>query len=289
MAPPIQVRSGGHGIGLMPPRNTLRLDQSNGLVRGMQHFLPLDGNSRDLVRGGSLAYGAGASIEPSQRGKVLRGNGSAAVASIPMDLQSLYCSVRFWLYWPSYANDDKLALEFTAGNVAAGRGFFFNPNSGAPAFGTWAIAVTRGGGGVYIVTIPRPSAGAWHQFDISMFSASGSALGSVLHAYVDSVPQPITAAYLDGSNGGGTFASSTLYLLSRHNGLYSAGRMQNLVIRLGAANIPTADEVRAAYLRPWQYFERPAPRRRPQPAAGGAFKAAWSVNSNAVIQRAGML
>jgi len=123
------------------PPETVGLDRSNPLAATITHFLPLNGDRREIVTGARITYGAGGSIVPTQRGTALQGSGGSARASVSIDLSSYTkLTVSFWLYWDSYTNTDLLAMEYGA-NFATNSGFLIDPSSGAPASGLFQAGV----------------------------------------------------------------------------------------------------------------------------------------------------
>lgn len=235
------------------PQDVVAPDFTAPFAERLLALLPLGVDHRDLISGSKLTFGTGASIAETDRGRALRGSGSAAVASLPLDLSAHFIiTVSFWLWWDGYLNDDDLAMEFTA-NAGSNPGFYINPNSGAPASGRFSVGVTRGGSGIYLRSIARPTSAAWHHYVFGLYSSSPSVAGSVSGAWVDRVPQTLTDDALTGSTGSSNFANSTLHLLSRNNAsLFGAGRLQNLVIRSGW---PTQELVDWEFNNPWGLYE----------------------------------
>ena len=215
---------------------------------------------------------------------MLSGNGSAAGASIPLDLSAYTrLSVSFWLYWPAYANDDDFAFEFTA-NSNSNQGFYVDPNG---AGGSFTVDVSCGGGfGVAEGGITRPSAAVWHHYAINMVhSATSTVAAAIPGVWVDGAPVSVASNAFTGTGAANAFANSTLYLLSRAGtSLFGAGRLANLVIRGGS--LLTTQDVQKEYLDPWSLYEQ-SRIWVPVSAAGGDVTVALS--GQAVTASAGTL
>lgn len=153
------------------------------------------------------------------------------------------CAVVFWLWWDAYADNDDLALEFTANTNGSTGGFYINPNSSNLAGGGPNFEVKLVGNmGECEAVFARPSAAAWHQYVVGLDkSLSGE---EVSHVYVDSVAQSLTYdTDIDNSN---NFANDTLNVMSRNNAsLFGAGRQARLGIIPG--EIPTQAQVDDLY------------------------------------------
>jgi len=250
------------------PTGPLRINRNDPLTRNITTLIPFRDWDFDLVTGKQVTIQAGYGRSYDSTGASIRGNGSTACASIPLDLSAWnFLSLSFWLYWDSYANDDKLALEFTA-NYNTNNGFIVDPNSGAPAAGNFQVGAGGGSGGSSR-SFARPSAAKWHHYAI-VFDKSLAGSGSVSAAYVDGVSQSLTTTATAGS--AANFPSSTLYVFSRNNAsLFGAGRIANLVIR-GGYTIQQ-DEVTAEYRRPQALYESRSIWVPVTPSAGGASAA----------------
>ena len=123
------------------PQGPVSIDRTLGVNQTITHCLPLNGNPNEIVRGGMLSYGAGSSRAVDARGVSLKASGSAAVASIAIDLSAYSkLTVSFWMYWNAFANDDALAMEYGA-NYSTNNGFLIDPNSGAPLDGSIQVGV----------------------------------------------------------------------------------------------------------------------------------------------------
>ena len=181
------------------------------------------GASNGTISGGTFGLPGAVAEDPT---KAIGFNGSSDYGSIPLNLSSTNkLTVEFWLKWNQYANDDSLAMEFTPNFNANAGGFLVDPN--APQFGgTFGIAV----GGIEnrnSVFFARPSAGAWHHYALVIDTTASA--GKVITPYVDG--QPVSFQQDGAGTGQGTFANSTLYLMSRGgSALFGAGSLDQLAI-----------------------------------------------------------
>ncbi len=157
-------------------------------------------------------------------------NGTSDKASITRDLSgSSVISMAFWLWWDSFANNDKLAFEFTATTNSTNGSFIIDPNSNSAStvVGKWGFAMANGSGagGFWGDGFTRPSAAAWHHYVLIMNRATPANV-----AYLDGALQTLTA----GTHGAvtyGNFANSTLNVMCRNQAsLFGAGRMAELGI-----------------------------------------------------------
>jgi hypothetical protein len=183
-------------------------------------------------------------------------NGTSDAIQIAVDLSSYNkISVSFWLKWTTFANDDKLAMEYSA-NYGANTGtFIIDPDSTAPVSGVFYWAWHYAGGGVTVAHFTRPSAGVWHQY-VFLIDGSAAPSGAQLPAaYVDGVSQSLTYDSVAGL--AGTFGNFTLNVMSRNKtSLFGAGSMADMAIWGGV--LLTAGEASAlgSGMRPGQI--RPA-------------------------------
>ena len=238
------------------PQGAVGVNRSNAAGQAISTLIPFGTVNRDIVSGVSIsALGSGGSIGVDSGGKYLAGSGSAAVASIPLNLSRFSTiSVSFWMYWNAFANDDDLAFEFTANTNSNSGGFHFNPNSSSPASGTATVFLNDGGANAAVGRyFSRPTAAAWHHYAMVLSSVGSSSAGAhVPSVLVDGVSQSLTTFGSDLSLTG-EFANSTLYLLSRAGtALYAAGRLRNFVIR-GNYRISQAEAINE-WLYPWSLF-----------------------------------
>jgi hypothetical protein len=137
------------------------------------------------------------------------GSGSA---SAPLNLSATsVVTVAASVIWDAYASDDALLWEFTPswnGNAGA---FIVDPNNSGEA-GTISIGC-GGPSGKYRVTIPQTAlpAGAYHHL-VVVYDLAGRIV-----VYVDGVV--VSSTLRDGAVPGGTFASDTLFFMSRGGSL----------------------------------------------------------------------
>jgi YD repeat-containing protein len=134
-------------------------------------------------------------------------------------------TVEFWLKWNSYANDDRLAMEFTNNFNETPGGFLVDPN--APQFGgTFGVGVGSGTSR-NTVYFERPSAGAWHHYAFVLDTSAPAA--QQVTPYVDG--KVVAYQKGDSGSGGGNFANSTLNFMSRSaSGLFGAGGLDEVAI-----------------------------------------------------------
>ncbi len=231
------------------PQEVVGVDWDGPTNSAITSLFPLGVDNRDIVSGARLTLGAGASVVVDQRGKSLRGSGSAAVGSVAVNLSAYNrASVSFWLYWDGYANDDDFAMEFTTNSNSAS-GFYVDPNYSGSG-GQFAFQMGDGAGNrktAYMARSLAPAA-TWNHLYITM---DRNAAGNGMAVWVNGVAASLTSVNTDTL--GGNFANDSLYLFSRANAaLFGAGRMQNLVIRGGYLD-GQADAAQE-YRNPWQLF-----------------------------------
>jgi hypothetical protein len=146
-------------------------------------------------------------------------------------------SLAFWLWWDSYANNDKLAFEFSP-DINSNPGFIVDPNSSTGGVFEVYTRVTAYSSAFFT----RPSAGAWHHYVIVIdMSKSSQEVDAV---YVDGASQSLTL----GSNGNntGNWTNDTLYFMSRNNSsLFGAGKLAEVALYPGIKL--TADDVTALF------------------------------------------
>ena len=231
------------------PQEAVELDSSNYLAKSLTYFLPLNGSNKESITGNNVTVAATGYFGVDQFGLSLRGNVTQACASMPLKLASHgLISVSFWMFWPSYANDDDIALEY--GNTfASASGFIVDPNSGWPASGNIQTGVGKPTA-ANCVQFARPSAGAWHHYAFVFNRYTNTSASTTV--YVDGELASVSAAgplQAIGTN----FADTTLHIFSRGgSSLFGAGRMANLAIR-GSYSL-SAEDVLAECLNPWQLF-----------------------------------
>ena len=237
-----------------PPPGT-PLDKSNPLAATITHFLPLDGNPREIVNGSTLTYGAGGSTVASVEGIALKGSGSAACASVPLNL-SPYTTVTlsFWMYWNSFNNGEQVALEF---NQVNNGGFLLKPNEGTGR----VLALVRGATGVQgSQSFTRPASASWNHYVVVLDRLLA---GGIKAVYVNGQAKSLTNE--SSSIVYGPFSNATLRIFSLlGTSNFGAGQLQNLAIRGGYQM--TAAEALQEYAQKWSLYE---PQRIFIPAAAG--------------------
>jgi YD repeat-containing protein len=168
----------------------------------------------------------------------VRFDGTDDSASANVNLSSTNkATVEFWLKWSSYANDDRLAMEFTPNFNDNAGGFIVDPNAPQNG-GTFAVGIGSSGtrNNVFFA---RPSAGQWHHYAF-VFDTSAPAATQIT-PYVDGVAVPYTK--IDTASGAGNFENSTLYLMSRAgSGLFGAGDLDEVAVYNRALNPTTVHE-----------------------------------------------
>jgi hypothetical protein len=238
------------------PQDWADIDRSTPAGKAISTLIPFGGKNFDLVTGTKVTFGAGGIIQPTPQGLTLRGSGASARASIPIDLSAhRILSLSFWMYWDTFANNDLLAMEFTANTNSNNGGFHIDPNNSTTA-GTFQTVV--GDSGVSSASsFGRPSAAQWHHYafvwDRSFVSGDGQP--SLRSAWVDAIAQTTTtrvSTYATATN----FANSTLYFLSRGgSSLLATGNLQNVVLRAGYRL--TDAEVLNEFQNPWSSLFEP--------------------------------
>jgi PKD repeat protein len=181
------------------------------------------GSSNGTISGGGFGKPGAISDDPNTS---LSFNGSSDFGAIPLNLSSTsQVTVEFWLKWNQYANNDALAMEFTPNFNNSAGGFLVDPN--APEFGgTFGVGlgVNSSRNSVFF---PRPSVGVWHHYAFVLDTTAGAA--NEITPYVDG--QPVSTQQESAGSGGGTFANSTLYLMSRAgSALFGNGSLDELAI-----------------------------------------------------------
>lgn len=165
------------------------------------------------------------------------GTGSGASALVNLStLAPRLLTVCWWMYWNAFANNDAIALEFTANSGSGGTGFYIDPNSGYPLSGRFAASIiagspslTRGEG------FTRPSAAAWHHYAVT-FDRNTPAVG----LYIDSVAQTSGASNAPGWTANDFPLNSLFFMCRNLSNLRGAGRMAGVSLHpsiLSAARI----------------------------------------------------
>jgi hypothetical protein len=153
-------------------------------------------------------------------------NGTSDHIDVALDLSSYTTvSLSLWLWWDAFANNDKLAGEYTT-NYNSNNAFLIDPNSS----GGGIELGMHGPSGYWRDRYTRPSATAWHHWLIVFDRAT-----PVITLYIDGVAQTATPIDHTGS-AFGNFANSTFYLMSRAGtSLFAAGRLAEVALWGGVA------------------------------------------------------
>ncbi len=151
------------------------------------------------------------------------GTNDAAQASVNLSGTSKL-TIEFWLKWTAYANDDRLALEYTSNFNNTSGGFLVNPDSSTSG-GQFEVAMGRSTTRNSI-SFARPSAGVWHHY---AFVLNAATLSPSITPYVDGK----AVSFSKGSSnfGGGNFANSTLNFMSRNgSSLFGKGSLDEVAL-----------------------------------------------------------
>jgi YD repeat-containing protein len=190
--------------------------------------------------GVTLGVPGGVAADPNTAAR-FDGSNDYATANLNLSGTSKL-TVEFWLNWSAFANDDRLAMEFTPSYHDNAGGFLIDPNAFQNG-GTFAIGLGMGASR-NTAFFTRPTAGAWHHYAF-VFDTTAPAAQQIT-PYVDGQPVPYTK--LDSGTGAGPFANSTLYVMSRAGqALFGQGDMDELAIYNRALSASTIDEHYASY------------------------------------------
>jgi YD repeat-containing protein len=163
---------------------------------------------------------------PNDPDRAAEFDGSNDAAKAAIDLSGTHAvTVEFWLKWNSYANDDRLAMEFTNNFNEGPGGFLVDPN--APQFGgTFGIGIGNSASR-NTAYFERPSAGQWHHYAFVLDTSAPAA--QQITPYVDG--KAVAYQKGDSGTGAGNFANSTLNFMSRATtGLFGAGVLDEVSI-----------------------------------------------------------
>jgi PKD repeat protein len=215
---------------------------------GGTSFADKVGTSNATTSGGPTLGVAGGI--PNDSDKAARFDGVDDAAGAEINLSTTHAvTVEFWMKWNSYANDDRLAMEFTKNFNDIPGGFLVDPN--APQLsGTFGVGLGLGTSRNNVF-FARPSAGAWHHYAFVLDTAAPAA--QQITPYVDG--KLVTYTKLDSGTGAGNFANAGLYLMSRaSSGLFGAGDLDEVAIYDRALDAVAIDE----------HFNSDAANKRPQ-------------------------
>jgi PKD repeat protein len=151
-------------------------------------------------------------------------------------------TVEFWMNWTTFANDDRLAMEFTPSYHDNAGGLLIDPN--APQLGgTFAVGIGMGASR-NTAYFSRPTGGVWHHYAFVLDTTAPAA--QQITPYIDG--QPVAYTKQDSGTGAGPFANSTLYMMSRAGqGLFGLGDLDEVAIYNKALSAATIDEHYASY------------------------------------------
>ncbi len=198
------------------------------------HFWPMDESSgasfADVLDGANASLTGGVSLgEPGglvgDSSTSAAFNGSSGAAHAAVNLSGTHeLTVEFWMKWSSFAEDDRLALEFTPNFNEYTGGFLVDPDASP---GTdFAVSIGEGGSR-NTVYFERPSAGAWHYYAFVINTEAPAE--TEITPYVDG--HAVAYTKTESGTGAGAFANSTLYWMSRDaSTLFGKGSMQDLAL-----------------------------------------------------------
>ncbi len=133
-------------------------------------------------------------------------------------------TLAFWLYWDVFANDDKLALEFSSNYNSFTDAFSIFPNSSFTGFFDWGV---RGDVGDSLARHARPSAGVWHHY-VGVVD-KGRSINEIGPVYVDGVSQALT--HTINSNNTNNFGDHQLNFMSRNSAsLFAEGKLAEVAL-----------------------------------------------------------
>ena len=155
-------------------------------------------------------------------------NGSSQTATAAVSL-SAYSSITltFWLWWDTFANNDKMALACPAPYSGSGiRGFVINPNSSSST-SRFEAAMSEPTGSFRNRVFTRPTTGAWHHYGVRLVRNGAASFASFI---VDGAVPPGDAAGASTANMTSTFTGTVLNIMSYGGSYYGAGRMAGLAL-----------------------------------------------------------
>ncbi len=163
--------------------------------------------------------------------------GSPAFASVPLALSGFnQLSISVWVWWNAFANDDHLAMEYSALLNSNPGSWYFDPDqSFSPGVGKLGIGLRpTGAAGASVMSFNRPSAKAWHHL-LFVADLTQTAAAQYSAFYIDGALQTATGNNASaGTNPVGAFGNYTLYLMSRAgSSLFATGAMAQLALFAG--------------------------------------------------------
>jgi PKD repeat protein len=193
-----------------------------GETSGTSLLDPIGGRNATALNGVTLGTAGNLTLDPNTAA-TFDGINDAAQASVNLSGTSRL-TLEFWLKWTTFANDDRLAFEFTSNFNNSDDGFLVNPNSSTSS-GRFEVAMGRNNNrnSIYFT---RPSAGAWHHYALVF---SSSTISPSITPYVDGKAVSFTKG--TSGLGGGNFANSTLNFMSRNaSSLFGNGSLDEVAL-----------------------------------------------------------
>ena len=182
----------------------------------------IGGRDATALNGVALGTAGDLTLDPDTAA-TFDGTNDAAQAAVNLSSTSRL-TIELWLKWTAYANDDRLALEYTSNFNNTSGGFLINPNSSTSS-GQFEVAMGRSTTRNSIF-FARPSAGVWHHY---AFVLNAATLSPSITPYVDGK----AVSFSKGSSnfGGGNFANSTLNFMSRNaSSLFGKGSLDEVAL-----------------------------------------------------------
>jgi len=160
--------------------------------------------------------------------RTFNGTSDNLQSAATVDLSSTkIISLSVWIYWDSFANDDDLAMEFSANYNSNTGSFILDPNDGGGTFAANIQTVGGGTGTAMLCTFTRPSGAAWHHY---LFVWDLTLVAGTCNVYVDGTSASPTVT--NGPNEVATFFGNfTLNVMSRNAAsLFGDGRISDITI-----------------------------------------------------------
>jgi Glycosyl hydrolases family 18/Concanavalin A-like lectin/glucanases superfamily/Bacterial Ig domain/Putative Ig domain len=175
-------------------------------------------------------------------------NGTNQYGAVALNLSDTSAvTLSFWMNWTSYANDDRLAFEFSPDFNGVATGFMVDPNSSYNGGGQFEVGF-QGDGGYNQVLFARPTPG-WHHY--AFVFNKGAAADNEVTPYVDGVAVPYTKP--TNSENTNNFGSDTLYFMSRGgSSLPGGGLLDEVQLYKQALNASQVQTLATAFKAPVQ-------------------------------------
>jgi hypothetical protein len=188
------------------------------------------GNDTDQIASKTLTAGGGVTVNQAGNGSTWTGLASdkcwsfsgatAGAQTSALDLSATQIiTVEYLGNWTTFANDDALALEFSANYNSNTGGFIVNPDDSGHA----KFEVASNGAGITSATFTRGSNATWHHYLFVMDTTTQN-----IKTYVDGADQTPTVV----QGGSATnFGNYVLNVMCRNStSLLGAGKMSQLAI-----------------------------------------------------------